>query len=118
MTPPGSRSLTSIAQEFLQFFFQHLTPPEQLVLDGPQGHPLHLRDLFVRELAEMPQEDQLPVLPGEPVDGLLNRVPPLPVAQLAVRPALRRRQIPVTSVSFFVVLPQRHHLEAAAADLV
>src|ERR1700712_291524 len=108
----------SIAQKVLKLLLEHLPPPEKLVLHRPQGHLLELGDLLVRKLAEVAQQDQLPVLPGEGVDRLLDRVPPLPVAQLAVGSPLGRRQVPIPVLPLVVLLTERDHLETPPPDLV
>src|SRR5258708_1450470 len=112
MAIPRNRS---IAEKLSQLLLEHLAPAEKLVLHRPQGHLLHPRDLLVRQLAEVAQQDQLPVLPGETVDRFLNRASPLPVAQIAVGPALRRRQVPVAPLALLVLLPQGDQLQPPPA---
>src|SRR5436305_6210469 len=89
----------SIAEKVLELLLEHLPPAKKLVLHRPQRHLLDPRDLLVRQLAEVAQQDQLPVFPRQAVDSFLDRVPPLPVAQFAVRPALRRGEVPVAALA-------------------
>src|SRR6185295_11151294 len=111
-------STGSIAEKVLELLLEHLPPAEELVLDRTQRHPLEPGDLLVGKLAEVAQQDQLPVLPGQALDRLLDRASPLPVAQLAVGSALGGGQVPVAAFALVVLLPQRHHLEAPPPDLV
>src|SRR3954447_14138928 len=115
MAIPRNRS---IAEKISELLLEHLPPAEELVLHRSQGHLLEPGDLLVGQLAEVAQQDQLPVLPRQGVDRFLNRASPLLVAQIAIRPALRRRQVPVAPLAFLVLLPQRNQLQPSPADLV
>src|SRR6476620_3284077 len=115
MAIPRNRS---IAEKISELLLEHLPPAEELVLHRPQGHLLEPRDLLVGQLAEMAQQDQLPVLPGQAVDRFLDRPSPLLVAQIAIGPALRRRQVPVAPLALLVLLPQGDQLQPPPADLV
>src|SRR4029077_2528186 len=52
---------------------QGLPRAKKLVLDRPERHALQLCDFLVRELAVMPEGDQLAVVVGQPADGFVQR---------------------------------------------
>ena len=53
-------------------FGQLASRPVQSGLDCPTGNPQHRRDLLVRQLFELPEHQDVPVLRGEPLQSGLQ----------------------------------------------